>query len=106
MTTFEFILALAGLVFASGGFWAFITAWYNNRSKKQNALIKLMLGIGHREIVECGLEYIERGYITKDEYEDLMHFSYVRYLENSIRNAVDFSGTPIKLILKSKSDKE
>jgi len=38
--------------------------------------------------------------------KDLMHFSYVRYLENSIRSAVDFSGTPIKLILKSKSDKE
>ena len=38
--------------------------------------------------------------------KDLMHFSYLRYLENSIRNAVDFSGTPIKIILKSKSDKE
>ena len=38
--------------------------------------------------------------------KDLMHFSYVRYLENNIRNAVDFSGTPIKIILKSKSDKE
>ena len=38
--------------------------------------------------------------------KDLMHFSYVRYLENSIRNAVDFSGTPIKLVLKSKSDKD
>ena len=81
MTTFEFILALAGLVFASGGFWAFITAWYNNRSKKQTALIKLMLGIGHREIVECGMEYIERGYITKDEYEDLMHYLYEPYVE-------------------------
>ncbi|MBQ7351929.1 MAG: ribosome biogenesis GTPase Der [Clostridia bacterium] len=38
--------------------------------------------------------------------KDLMHFSYARYLENSIRNAVDFSGTPIKIILRSKSDKE
>ncbi|MGN0960847.1 MAG: ribosome biogenesis GTPase Der, partial [Christensenellales bacterium] len=38
--------------------------------------------------------------------KELMHFSYLRYLENSIRNAVDFSGTPIKIILKSKSDKE
>lgn len=38
--------------------------------------------------------------------KDLMHFSYLRYLENSIRNAVDFTGTPIKIILKSKSDKE
>ena len=38
--------------------------------------------------------------------KDLMHFSYLRYLENSIRNAVDFSGTPIKIILKSKSEKD
>lgn len=38
--------------------------------------------------------------------KDLMHFSYTRYLENNIRTAVDFSGTPIKIILKSKSDKE
>lgn len=38
--------------------------------------------------------------------KDLMHFSYLRYLENSIRSAVDFSGTPIKIILKSKSEKD
>ncbi|MBE5738478.1 MAG: ribosome biogenesis GTPase Der [Clostridiales bacterium] len=38
--------------------------------------------------------------------KDLMHFSYLRYLENSIRGAVDFAGTPIRIILKSKSDKE
>lgn len=37
---------------------------------------------------------------------DLMHFSYERYLENCIRNAVDFSGTPIKLIVKNKGAKE
>lgn len=29
---------------------------------------------------------------------DLMHFSYERYLENQIRKAFDFSGTPIHLI--------
>ncbi|MEG1751692.1 MAG: ribosome biogenesis GTPase Der [Clostridia bacterium] len=32
----------------------------------------------------------------------LAHFSYVRYLENTFRKAVDFSGTPIKFNLKSK----
>lgn len=37
---------------------------------------------------------------------ELMHFSYERYLENCIRNAVDFSGTPIKLIVKNKGEKE
>lgn len=81
MSTMEFIGVVIGAIFASGGFWAFITAWYTNRSKKQNALVKLMLGIGHREIVECGMAYIERGYITKDEYEDLVKYLYDPYLD-------------------------
>lgn len=36
--------------------------------------------------------------------KSLMHFSYERYLENCIRNAVDFSGTPIKLVVKNKGE--
>ena len=36
----------------------------------------------------------------------LMHFSYLRYLENRFREAVDFSGTPIKFVTRSKGDKE
>ena len=36
----------------------------------------------------------------------LMHFSYQRYLENKFREAVDFSGTPIKFITRSKGDKD
>ncbi|HJF53899.1 MAG TPA: ribosome biogenesis GTPase Der [Limosilactobacillus coleohominis] len=33
---------------------------------------------------------------------DLMHFSYERYLENRIREAFDFSGTPIHLIKRAR----
>lgn len=33
---------------------------------------------------------------------DLMHFSYERYLENQIRKAFDFSGTPIHLIKRQR----
>ncbi|MDE7257396.1 MAG: ribosome biogenesis GTPase Der [Clostridia bacterium] len=33
---------------------------------------------------------------------DLMHFSYERFLENSIRKAFDFSGTPIKIVTREK----
>lgn len=36
----------------------------------------------------------------------LMHFSYKRYLENCLRKAFDFSGTPIKLIVRENSDDE
>lgn len=33
---------------------------------------------------------------------DYVHFSYERYLHNQIRQAIDFTGTPIKLILRKK----
>lgn len=35
----------------------------------------------------------------------LINFSYVRYLENRFRERVDFTGTPIKIIVKGKEDK-
>ena len=38
--------------------------------------------------------------------KSLMHFSYLRYLENTIRSAIDFKGTPIQLTLKNRSEKE
>jgi GTP-binding protein len=31
-----------------------------------------------------------------------VHFSYLRYLENQFRKAFDFTGSPIKLILRKK----
>ncbi|WP_105956076.1 ribosome biogenesis GTPase Der [Apilactobacillus quenuiae] len=34
--------------------------------------------------------------------EELMHFSYERYLDNQIRTHFDFSGTPIKLITRKR----
>ncbi len=36
--------------------------------------------------------------------EKLLHFSYERYLENVIRGAYDFSGTPIRIQVRSKKE--
>ena len=36
----------------------------------------------------------------------LMHFSYKRYLENCIRKAYDFSGTPIKILVRGNNEDE
>ena len=36
--------------------------------------------------------------------ESLLHFSYARYLENVIRQAYDFSGTPIRIQVRNKKD--
>ena len=37
---------------------------------------------------------------------DLFHFSYQRYIENCLRSTFGFDGTPIKMIIKQKSDGE
>ena len=36
----------------------------------------------------------------------LMHFSYKRYLENCIRNAYDFSGTPVRITVRERNEDE
>lgn len=36
----------------------------------------------------------------------LMHFSYLRYLENQIRETFGFKGTPLKFIVRERKDKE
>lgn len=38
--------------------------------------------------------------------KELMHFSYTRYLENKIREAFGFRGTPLKFIIRERKEKE
>lgn len=38
--------------------------------------------------------------------ENLMHFSYLRFLENRLREAFGFEGTPLKLVVRPRQEKE
>ena len=38
--------------------------------------------------------------------EELMHFAYERYLENYFRKTFDFTGTPIRFILREKKKED
>lgn len=38
--------------------------------------------------------------------KELMHFSYTRYIENQIRNAFGFQGTPLKFIIRERKDSQ
>lgn len=60
---------------ASSGFWAFIT----KMTDKKSANTKMLVGLGHDRIVSLGMAYIERGYITKDEYENLHDYLFEPY---------------------------
>ena len=39
----------------------------------------MLIGLGHDRIVYLGMKYIERGYITNDEYENLYEYLFKPY---------------------------
>lgn len=73
----QMIVTVVCSVVASSGFWALI----QSRMKKHDANTRLLVGLAHDRICYLGLKYIERGYITQDEYENLNDYLYVPYLE-------------------------
>lgn len=72
---FVAIGAIVGSLIASGGFWA----WLSKRDTRRNATTQLLLGLAHDRIIHLGMGYIERGSITKDEYEDFEKYLYGPY---------------------------
>ena len=38
--------------------------------------------------------------------KDLFHYSYLRFIENQVREAFGFEGTPIKFIVREKNEKK
>ena len=70
------VLTVVVTVLACNGFWAFL----QSRRDKKDAKTKMLLGLGHKDIVQDAMKYIERGWISKDEYEDLDKYLYQPYL--------------------------
>ena len=73
----QLVIAVVCSVLASSGLWTFI----QKKTEKKDAKSKLLLGLAHDRIMFLGTNYIERGYITKDEYENLHDYLYLPYEE-------------------------
>lgn len=73
------IVSIVGAVFASTGFWAFLTNIIQNKKTKESAEGQMLKGLGHDRICYLGESYIQRGYITKDDYENLHDYLYLPY---------------------------
>ena len=67
MTTSQVILTIITALLASSGLWAFL----GSRLERNSAERELITGIGHIELVFFGMQFIERGWITRDEYETM-----------------------------------
>ena len=64
-------------VLASSGFWAYM----QKRNDRKDAKTRLILGLGYDRIVTLSMKYIERGWISSEEYEDLNKYLYNPYRE-------------------------
>ena len=68
-------LTVALSVIASSGFWAYLT----KRLERKDVRTRMLVGLGHDRIMYLGSHYIERGWITTDEYENLHEYLYKPY---------------------------
>lgn len=59
----------------SSGLWA----WLTQRTINVKETHRLLLGIAHDLIITKGSRYIKRGWITIDEYEDLVERLWIPY---------------------------
>jgi hypothetical protein len=66
-----------GFLAASSGWWTYL----RTRQENEEAHIKLLMGLAQDKITHLGMKYIERGWVTNDEYTDLRRYLYEPYVE-------------------------
>lgn len=71
----QIVLTSVASVIASSGFWAYM----QNRSDNRDATTRLLMGLAYDQLTTRGVAYIERGWITKDEYEEYRKYFYEPY---------------------------
>ena len=71
----QIVMTIVCSCLASSGLWALIQRYLD----RNDARTQMIIGLGHDRIVWLGLKYIERGWITQDEYENLSKWLYEPY---------------------------
>lgn len=71
----QMAISIVAAVFASTGFWTFVM----KRSEKKDVKTQMLIGLGHDRILCLGAQYITKGWVTPDEYENLYEYLYKPY---------------------------
>lgn len=75
MDFIQMAITVVSAVLASSGFWAFL----QKRGEKKDVRTKLLVGLGHDRIRSLGTFYLDRGWMTIDEYENFHDYLYLPY---------------------------
>ena len=73
------IITIITSVLASGGLWSVIRVVLEKRADKKDGKTKLLLGLAHDKICFLSEKYLERGYISTEEYQNLIDYLYTPY---------------------------
>jgi len=73
----DIILTLSATLVGSSSFWAYI----NRKDRTKKTMTQLLMGLAYDKLMTVGVMYIERGWITKDEYEEYRKYLYDPYKE-------------------------
>lgn len=72
---FPVLLTFLGTLAGSTGLWTYL----ERKNSRKSAQTQLLLGLAHERIIFQGMSYVDRGWITKDEYEDFDKYLYKPY---------------------------
>ena len=75
MNLWQSILTIVISIIGSSGLWAFIQAKQDNKDAKT----RMLVGLAHDRILCLGESYINRGWITMEEYENLCDYLFDPY---------------------------
>ena len=71
----QIIIAVLSSILASSGLWAY----FAKKAERKDVKTEMLLGLAHDRIMFLGMSYIERKWITSDEYEKLYEYLYKPY---------------------------
>lgn len=71
----QMAITIVTSVLASSGLWTYVM----KRAERKDVKTEMLIGLAHDRILYLGMAYIERGYITQDEYENLHDYLYSPY---------------------------
>lgn len=76
----NYIIAIATIIFASTGFWSFVTEVWRKKSGTKGTLYKAVLALLHDKVYYLCEKHLHAGYITIDEFDNLTYL-YESYKE-------------------------
>lgn len=85
------LIAAVTTVGTSTGFWAFL----QKKNMQQNAYNRLLMGLAYDKIVTVGMAYIQRGWVSKDEYEEYLKYLVQPYKEMGGNGVADRISTEV-----------